>query len=108
MSIDRKAQAAAVLRGEIPLPPGCVDWAASIPEAGNLSRSKIEKNVREVFANLVTEGYITWGPRNKLMTKNNLEPIKLIRTLHIALASLEEFPSLHLFPVAFDNKAQPL
>jgi hypothetical protein len=42
------------------------------------------------------------------MTKNNLEPIKLNRTLHIALASLETFPWLHLFPVAFDNKAQPL
>jgi hypothetical protein len=42
------------------------------------------------------------------MTKNNLEPIKLNRTLHIALASLEKFPWLHLFPVAFDNKAQPL
>jgi Bifunctional DNA primase/polymerase, N-terminal len=31
-----------------------------------------------------------------------------IRTLDIALASLEKFPWLHLFPVAFDNKAQPL
>jgi hypothetical protein len=34
--------------------------------------------------------------------------IKSSCTLHIAMASLEEFPSLHLFPVAFDNKAQPL
>ena len=42
------------------------------------------------------------------MTKNNPEPIKLNRTLHIALTSLEKFPWLHLFPVAFDNKAQPL
>ena len=42
------------------------------------------------------------------MTKNNLEPIKLKPTLHIALTSLERFPWLHLFPVAFDNKAQPL
>jgi hypothetical protein len=62
MSIDRKAQAAAVLRGEIPLPPGYLDWAASFPEAANLSRTEIEKNVREVFANLVTKGYITWRP----------------------------------------------
>jgi hypothetical protein len=30
------------------------------------------------------------------------------RTLDIALASLKTFPRLHLFPVAFDNKAQPL
>ena len=30
------------------------------------------------------------------------------RTLDIALTSLKKFPWLHLFPVAFDNKAQPL
>jgi hypothetical protein len=30
------------------------------------------------------------------------------RTLDIALISLKKFPWLHLFPVAFDNKAQPL
>ncbi len=30
------------------------------------------------------------------------------RTLDIALISLKNFPCLHLFPVAFDNKAQPL
>jgi hypothetical protein len=30
------------------------------------------------------------------------------RTLDIALMSLKKFPSLHLFPVAFGNKAQPL
>jgi hypothetical protein len=29
-------------------------------------------------------------------------------TRDIALASLEQFPWLHLFPVVFDNKAQPL
>jgi len=29
-------------------------------------------------------------------------------TLDIALSSLQTFPWLHLFPVAFDNKAQPL
>jgi hypothetical protein len=34
--------------------------------------------------------------------------IKSSCTLHIALAALEALPSLHLFPVAFDNKAQPL
>jgi len=42
------------------------------------------------------------------MTRNNLEPIKPKRTRDIALTSLEQFPWLHLFPVAFDNKAQPL
>ena len=30
------------------------------------------------------------------------------RTLDIALISLKRYPWLHLFPVAFDNKAQPL
>jgi len=42
------------------------------------------------------------------MTKNNLESMKLNRTLDIALVSLAKFPWLHLFPVAFDSKAQPL
>jgi hypothetical protein len=42
------------------------------------------------------------------MTKNNLESITLNRTLDLALVSLEKFPWLHLFPVEFDNKAQPL
>ena len=41
-------------------------------------------------------------------TMARLDAIKLNRTLHIALASLEKFPWLHLFPVAFNNKAQPL
>ena len=30
-----------------------------------------------------------------------------IRTLDIALSSLKKWPWLHLFPVEFDNKAQP-
>jgi hypothetical protein len=42
------------------------------------------------------------------MTKNNLRSIKHILTLPVALAALDKFPWLHLFPVAFDNKAQPL
>ena len=42
------------------------------------------------------------------MSENNVEPIEANRTLQIALDSLEQFPWLHLFPVAFDNKAQPL
>jgi hypothetical protein len=31
-----------------------------------------------------------------------------VRTLDVALISLKKWPGLHLFPVAFDNKAQPL
>jgi hypothetical protein len=42
------------------------------------------------------------------MTKNNLETIKHGLTLHVALGALDKFPWLHLFPVAFGNKAQPL
>jgi hypothetical protein len=42
------------------------------------------------------------------VSENNVEPIEANRTLQIALDSLEQFPWLHLFPVAFDNKAQPL
>jgi hypothetical protein len=38
----------------------------------------------------------------------SLEKSKPICTIQVALAALKEFPWLHLFPVAFDNKAQPL
>ena len=46
--------------------------------------------------------------RNKVMIKNHLESIKLNRTPEIALAALDRYPDLHLFPVEFGNKAQPL
>ena len=42
------------------------------------------------------------------MSENNVEPIEANRTLQLALISLNKWPGLHLFPVAFDNKAQPL
>jgi hypothetical protein len=42
------------------------------------------------------------------VTQEHFEPIEANRTLQIALDSLKRFPGLHLFPVAFDNKAQPL
>jgi hypothetical protein len=42
------------------------------------------------------------------MTQNNLGSAKLDRTPEIALAALDRYPDLHLFPVEFGNKAQPL
>jgi hypothetical protein len=48
------------------------------------------------------------GARNKPVSENNVEPIEASRTLQIVLDSFERFPGLHLFPVEFDNKAQPL
>jgi hypothetical protein len=38
----------------------------------------------------------------------SIEKLKPACTIQAALAALKEFPWLHLFPVAFDNKAQPL
>ena len=37
-----------------------------------------------------------------------MEKLKPACTIQAALVALKEFPWLHLFPVAFDNKAQPL
>jgi hypothetical protein len=54
---------------------------------------------------------VTDQRRNKIASDElvtDVEPIEANRTLQIALDSLERFPWLHLFPVAFDNKAQPL
>jgi Bifunctional DNA primase/polymerase, N-terminal len=42
------------------------------------------------------------------VTETIVEQIEVNRTLQIALDSLQRFPWLHLFPVEFDNKAQPL
>jgi bifunctional DNA primase/polymerase-like protein len=38
----------------------------------------------------------------------SIEKLKPACTIQVALAALKEFPWLHLFPVEFDNKAQPL
>jgi hypothetical protein len=38
----------------------------------------------------------------------SIETLKPACTIQVALAALKEFPWLHLFPVEFDNKAQPL
>jgi Bifunctional DNA primase/polymerase, N-terminal len=38
----------------------------------------------------------------------SIEKLKPTCTIQAALVALKEFPWLHLFPVAFDNKAQPL
>jgi Bifunctional DNA primase/polymerase, N-terminal len=50
-------------------------------------------------------------PAHKMTQSNrvmSMEKLKPACTIQAALAALKEFPWLHLFPVAFDNKAQPL
>ncbi len=64
VSKEARALAGRVLRGEVALPPGYLEWCLHHPAAvaSGMPRKEIEKHARELFADMVAKGYIGWIP----------------------------------------------
>ena len=58
--------ARAVRRGELPLPPGYLDWAVRFardyPQYAKTPDQVLESWARDLFADMVAKGYIGWRP----------------------------------------------
>jgi hypothetical protein len=64
---DAKSLAAAVRRGEIPLPPGYLEWAVRFardnPQYAKTPDQVLESWARDLFADMVAKGYLVWKPK---------------------------------------------